>query len=198
MRTFFENGLELRQVAAVLFAAFVVFATAAPVMASDDPAVMADTTPTRVLSVVSGGFWETTVEKPEAGEKNADAGTEATETKETDSETAELKETVKQTIRGYYRSIAIRSSDNTSRLFLQRIWLSEDGPTLLDTREIKTLTEMQAYITDMRPENSTGIAKQHGFVTFVYLKKDPAAEEPDTWELYVDQFGDTAFTPATN
>ncbi len=198
MRTFFENGLELRQVAAVLFAAFVVFATAAPVMASDDPAVMADTTPTRVLSVVSGGFWEATVEKPEAEEKNADAGTEATETKETDSETAELKETVKQTIRGYYRSIAIRSSDNTSRLFLQRIWLSEDGPTLLDTREIKTLTEMRAYITDMRPENSTGIAKQHGFVTFVYLKKDPAAEEPDTWELYVDQFGDTAFTPATN
>ncbi|MEX3008832.1 hypothetical protein [Hoeflea sp. TYP-13] len=158
-----------------------------PMMASEAPAVIADTTPTRVLSVVSGGFWETTAEEKEQAEGEA---------KETDTEAK--KPAAEQNNRGYYRSLAIRSEDNTSRLYLQRIWLSPDGPMLLDTREIEALTEMKAYITDMRPENSTGIAKQPGFVTFVYLKGDPAAGEPDTWELYVDEFGDTAFTPASN
>lgn len=198
MRAFCTNGIALCQTAAALLAVIVVSATAAPAIASDEPAVLADTTPTRVLSVVSGGFWETTAEKPEAEEMSADTASETTEAKEGDAETAPPKEAAKQPLRGYYRSVAIRSADNTSRLFLQRIWLSGDGPTLLDTREITTVSEMQAYITDMRPENSTGIAKQHGFVTFVYLKTDPAAEEPETWELYVDQFGDTAFTPASN
>ncbi|WP_136661073.1 hypothetical protein [Nitratireductor sp. XY-223] len=163
-----------------LFAALLA-ATASPVVASEAPEVMATTTPARVLAVVSGGFWSDQV----SAEENSDSESTA-------------ENTEKQNRRGYYRSIAVRSQDNTSRLFLQRIWLSEDGPTLLDTREIVALSEMKAYITDMRPEDSTGIAKLPGFVTFVYLKRDPSTAEPDTWELFVDEFGDVAFTPATN
>ena len=158
-----------------------------PAAASEDPAVLADTTPTRVLSVVSGGYWEVKAEASETEDK-----TEGDDAAKTEAAEAPADK------RGYYRSLAIRSADNTSRLYLQRIWLSEDGPVLLDTREITALTELKAYITDMRPENSTGVAKQHGFVTYVYLKEDPRAEEPDTWELYVDDFGDAAFTPASN
>ena len=192
MRAIFTNRPALALFAGAIVAAL----TASPftnAAASDNPAVMADTTPTRVLSVVSGGYWEDSIDKPAAEKDDSETASESTET-----DSATDAETVKQDIRGYYRSVAIRSEDNTSRLFLQRIWLTEDGPKLLDTREIETLTEMKVYITDMRPEDSTGIAKQQGFVTFVYLKKDPASQEPDTWELFVDAFGDTAFTPASN
>ena len=160
---------------------------APPALASDDPAGLAEATPTRVLSVVSGGYWEEKADVPAAEERSDDNGS-----------AEESETTVQQDLRGYYRSVAIRSEDNTSRLFLQRIQLTDEGPMLLDSQEITTLTELRAYITDMRPENSTGIAKRQGFVTFVYLKKDPQAQEPDTWELYVDEFGDTAFTPASN
>lgn len=100
--------------------------------------------------------------------------------------------------RGYYRAIAVRSADNTSRLYLQRIQLADSGPSLVDTNEIESMTEMKAYITDMRPETSTGIAQRPGFAVFVYLKLDPTAGEPDTYELFVDDFGDIAFTPASN
>ncbi|WP_419913487.1 hypothetical protein [Hoeflea sp.] len=155
-------------------------ATAGPAAANDAPEVVATTTPSRVLAVVSGGFW---VDESGGGESESETATE---------------DAANESRRGYYRSVAVRSQDNTSRLFLQRIWLSDDGPTLLDTREITELSDMKAYITDMRPEDSTGIAKLPGFVTFVYLKRDPATAEPDTWELFVDEFGDTAFTPATN
>lgn len=161
--------------------------TLTPALAAEDPAVLAETTPTRVLSIVSGGYWEAEADAAEAEEKTDD-----------DAAANDNQKAEQQGKRGYYRSVAIRSADNTSRLFLQRIWLSADGPELLDSQEVTALTELQAYITDMRPENSTGIAKQHGFVTFVYLKTDPQAQEPDTWELFVDEFGDTAFTPASN
>ena len=143
----------------------VLAATAYPAAASDTPDVVATSTPSRVLAVVSGGFWA----EESGGAQDADTG-------------SETENTANENRRGYYRSIAVRSQDNTSRLFLQRIWLSDGGPTLLDTHEITELTDMKVYITDMRPEDSTGIAKLPGFVTFVYLKSDPATAEPDTWE----------------
>ena len=180
MRSVFLRAKAWRIPAAGLLAVLMAFA-AVPAVASDAPDVMATTTPARVLAVVSGGFWSDEVDAAEASDADAKA-----------------EESAKTSRRGYYRSIAVRSQDNTSRLFLQRIWLTEDGPELLDTREITELTEMKAYITDMRPEDSTGIAKLPGFVTFVYLKRDPSTAEPDTWELFVDEFGDLAFTPATN
>ena len=180
MRSVFSRARTFPTPAVWLLAALVAFA-AVPAVASDAPDVMATTTPARVLAAVSGGFWSDEVDAAEA----SDAG-------------AKSEESAKTSRRGYYRSIAVRSQDNTSRLFLQRIRLTEDGPELLDTREINELTEMKAYITDMRPEDSTGIAKLPGFVTFVYLKRDPSTAEPDTWELFVDEFGDLAFTPATN
>ena len=148
---------------------------------SDDnasPEDIANMIPARILSVVSGGRWEGKIEV-----KTGSGDSEKTEEMEA---------------RGYYRILAIRSADNTSRLYLQRIRLSDSGPVPVDTTEITTLTEMNAYITDMRPESSTGIALEPGFAAFVYLKLDPATEEPDTYELFVDDFGDWDFALATN
>jgi hypothetical protein len=143
-------------------------------------ATIADLVSARVLSVVSGGYWEGQIEPEAAPEADESAKPEPI------------------AARGYYRIVAVRSKDNTSRLFLQRIRLADGGPDLVDTSEITALTDMKAYITDMRPESSTGQADRPGFAAFVYLKLDPAAVEPDTFELFVDDFGDVAFTPATN
>ncbi len=132
----------------------------------------------RVLFVVSGGFWQ---EEPDETEVIGDGDT-----------------TAPVAARGYYRIVAMRSQDNTSRLYLQRIRLGDTGPDILDSLEIEALTDMRAYITDMRPESSSGIADRPGFAAFIYLKLDPASAEPDTYELFVDDFGDVAFLPASN
>lgn len=145
--------------------------------AETDPGQIAGAMSTRVLSVVSGGYWEGEIE-----------------TKSADGETA----TDPVAARGFYRIAALRSMDNTSRLYLQRIRLTDEGPDMVDSVEIEALTEMDAYITDIRPESSTGIAERPGFAAFIYLKIDPKAKEPDTYELFVDEFGDAAFAPATN
>lgn len=142
-----------------------------------DPGQIAGSMSTRVLSVVSGGYWEGEIE-----------------TKSADGEAA----TDPVAARGFYRIAALRSMDNTSRLYLQRIRLTDGGPDLVDSVEIEALTEMNAYVTDIRPESSTGIAERPGFAAFIYLKIDPKAKEPDTYELFVDEFGDAAFAPATN
>lgn len=152
--------------------------THAQTNAATDPAEIAGSISTRILSAVSGGYWEAEIEP-----------------KPTDGETTEAKPVA---ARGYYRIAALRSMDNTSRLYLQRIRLTDEGPDLVDSVEIKALTDMKAYITDMRPESSTGIAERPGFAAFIYLKLDPKAKEPDTYELFVDEFGDAAFAPATN
>ncbi|MCR9139529.1 MAG: hypothetical protein NXI27_26250 [Alphaproteobacteria bacterium] len=143
-----------------------------------EPAQIAGSLSTRILSAVSGGYWEAEIEPKSAEGETAKADPVAA--------------------RGYYRIAALRSMDNTSRLYLQRIRLTDDGPDMVDSVEIQALTEMKAYITDMRPESSTGIAERPGFAAFIYLKLDPKAREPDTYELFVDEFGDAAFAPATN
>ena len=154
-------------------------AMAAPIVLTNLPAVhaqaeaistlegIAGSMPARVLSVVSGGFWQAPIDGDQAA-------------------------------RGYYRIIALRSEDNTSRLYLQRIRMSEGGPVLVDSVEVAELTALRAYITDMRPEDSTGQAAQPGFGAFIYLKRDPAVVEPQTFELFVNDFGALSFEPAAN
>lgn len=149
----------------------------APLVAQTDDATaeIAAALSPRVLFAVSGGFWqEENVSVSDASEQAGD-----------------------EPVRGYFRAIAIRSEDNTSRLYLQRIRLGEDGPMIVDSTAVEAVTEMGVYITDMHPESSSGVASP-GFAAFVYLKDDPATAEPDTYELFVDDFGDVTFAPASN
>ena len=135
--------------------------------------------PVEVLAVVSGGLWQ--------GKKEDDSG-----------ENANAEQPADKDGRGYYRAIAVRTADNTSRLYFQKIDLSSGKPVILDTVAIEELETKSAYITDMRPENSTGVADNEGFAAYVYLKEDPKVVEPDTWELYIDEFGEHEFLPASN
>lgn len=126
--------------------------------------------PTRLLFTVSGGFW--------------------TEDIETDGETSVRK--------GYYRLSAFRRKDNTSTLFLQKIANTDKGPEEVLTLELEEVSEMNAYITDMRPESSTGSSSNVGFAAYIYLKTDPSVVEPATYSVYVDDLDDIYVEQASN
>lgn len=100
--------------------------------------------------------------------------------------------------RGYYRLIAIRGEDNRSLLELQHIALTPDGPQLLTSAGIEEINSLGAYITDIRPEDSTGAATQQGFGAYVYLKTDPKVVEPETWVVYIDDVGDIQVERSSN
>ena len=100
--------------------------------------------------------------------------------------------------RGYYRLIAIRGEDNRSLLELQHIALTADGPKLETSAAIEEINGLGAYITDIRPEDSTGAATQQGFGAYIYLKTDPKVVEPETWVLYIDDVGDIQVERSSN
>jgi|APAra7269097635_1048570.scaffolds.fasta_scaffold00193_9 hypothetical protein len=98
---------------------------------------------------------------------------------------------------GYYKLFAVRQADKTSRVFLQQIAQIDDGPAILSTVELQEISDLKPYITDIRPENSSGFIKEPGLFATVYLKTDPAAE-PDGWTVLIDEFGDITVEKATN
>lgn len=128
------------------------------------------TLPTRLLFTVSGGFWNEEVEID---------GTASTR-------------------KGYYRLSAFRREDNTSALFLQKIANTDQGPEETLTLELEEVSEMNAYITDMRPESSTGGSSDIGFAAYIYLKTNPSIAEPETYSVYVDDLDDIYVERASN
>lgn len=161
-------------------------AVVAPALAQD-PKGIAQTLSERVLFVTSGGFWEGVAvpQNDAAGEASGQANSAA--------ETAPAA-----TQRGYYRLVAIRGQDNRSLVELQQIELTPEGPQLALSISLEEINALGAYVTDIRPEDSTGAASQHGFSAFIYLKTDPTVAEPETWALFVDEFGDIVVEKSSN
>ncbi|MBX4956445.1 hypothetical protein [Rhizobium lentis] len=98
---------------------------------------------------------------------------------------------------GYYKLFAVRQPDRTSKVYLQQIAQTETGPAIASTIELQEISDLKPYVTDIRPENSSGISKQPGLFATIYLKTDPAAE-PDGWTVLIDEFGDITIEKATN
>ncbi|PCK82097.1 hypothetical protein [Rhizobium sophoriradicis] len=98
---------------------------------------------------------------------------------------------------GYYKLFAVRQPDRTSKVYLQQIAQTESGPAIASTVELQEISDLKPYVTDIRPENSSGISKQPGLFATIYLKTDPAAE-PDGWTVLIDEFGDITVEKATN
>lgn len=157
---------------------------------AQDASVLADTVPARILFVTSGGSWENQ-DEPEAAEASPEAETEAAPVEaEPAAPAAEM--------RGYYRLIAIRGEDNRSLVYLQQIALTPEGPNSILTIGIDEINELGGYVTDIRPEDSTGAASQPGFAAYIYLKTDPKVIEPDTWAVYIDELGDIRVEQSSN
>lgn len=130
-----------------------------------------DTLPAAAIFVTSSGFWEE--------QENADNAAHPAR-------------------RGYYKVSAIRQQNGTARIYLQQIAWSESGPQILETAELEEFSAMNAYVTDIRPENSRGAGTTPGLFVTVYLKTSPEASEPETWTILIDELGDMKIERASN
>ncbi|SSC64882.1 hypothetical protein [Ciceribacter selenitireducens] len=155
-----------------------------------------DQLPVTATFVISGGSWEgdaeTSLSAPPASPTPAPAPAGATAP-------APAEDAVSPTPRrGYYKLIAIRQPDRTAKVYLQQILSRDAGPEVLESVELEEFTAIRPYVTDIRPEDSTGISRQPGFFATVYLKTDPAAVEPEGWTVLIDEFGEIRVERATN
>jgi hypothetical protein len=164
---------------AILFAALLV--SSANVAGAVTPA---DTIlPPTVIFATSTGYWE---------DSAADIAVERAP-----GSPAEPAAVKPQPRHGYYKLFAVRQSDRTSKIYLQQIAQAEDGPQIVSSVELHEFSDLKPYVTDIRPENSTGIIKQPGLFATVYLKTDPDAE-PDGWTVLIDEFGEISIEKASN
>lgn len=127
--------------------------------------------PVEAIFVTSSGFWE---------ETPADAPADA------------------QPRRGYYKLVALRQPDRTAKVHLQQIAVSDAGLEVVESIELEELSALRPYVTDIRPESSTGVTAQPGLFATVFLKTDPAQREPETWTVLIDDLGEIRVERATN
>lgn len=140
--------------------------------------------PTAAIFVVSSGMWEQ--EQTDAEPQPGAATNEA------------AREPVGEPTRGYYKVVAMRQSNGTARIFLQQVAYTADGPRLVETIELEEFSQMNVYVTDIRPESSSGAAGVPGLFVTVYLKTDPMAQQPDSWTVMIDELGDMKIERASN
>lgn len=133
-----------------------------------------DALPATVTFVVSSGYWE------DAGETGTASGDTATKRQ------------------GYYKLVSVRQPDRTAKVYLQQMTLGASGPQVVSSVEIEQLTVLKPYVTDIRPESSSGPTSQPGLFATVYLKTDPQAREAEGWTVLIDDLGEMTVERATN
>lgn len=150
---------------------------------ADDTILMPD----NIIFVTSTGYWE------ESGDRLSVLDPNAAKT-----ENAPAARSPAAAQRGYYKLVAVRQPEGNTHVFLQQIALGTAGPKVVSSAELEEFSAMKAYVTDIRPETSDGIARQPGLFATVYLKTDPAATEPETWTVLIDDIGDIKVDRETN
>lgn len=179
-RTVLRHGRQLLFIC--LISATAAMATSAY---ADDPTLMPDS----IIFVTSTGYWEESIDPLDVLDPN---GAKTAETNPaTDAKPASAQ-------RGYYKLVAVRQPEGNAHIFLQQIALDASGPKVVSSAELDEFSEMKAYVTDIRPESSDGVSKQPGLFATVYLKTDPAAPEPESWTVLIDDIGDIKVERATN
>ena len=163
----------MQRIAGLIFAMMVMI----PPAAADD--TKAFTLDPALLFAVSGGLWEDS--GPEAAEAGKDTAPAATE------------ETLPAS--GYYRLIAIRANGGAA-VYLQKIGRTAEGASLVESLPLEEINALSPLVIDIRPDGSETGAP--GFGAFVHLKTDPGSAEPETWSVFVDEFGDLAVSRGTN
>jgi len=141
--------------------------------------------PASVIFATSTGYWED------------DGNSPAVERAPTAAENVANPEGKGTQRHGYYKLFAVRQPDRTSKVYLQQIAQTETGPAIVSTIELQEISDLKPYVTDIRPENSSGMIKEPGLFATIYLKTDPAADS-DGWTVLIDEFGDITVEKATN
>jgi hypothetical protein len=98
---------------------------------------------------------------------------------------------------GYYKLFSVRQADRTSKVYLQQIVAGDAAPEILSTTELPEITAMKAYVTDIRPENSSGIIREPGLFAMVFIKVDPDADA-EVWNVMLDEIGEVSVEKASN
>ncbi|MGA1801470.1 hypothetical protein [Rhizobium sp. HT1-10] len=128
--------------------------------------------PAGIIASTSTGYWQDDAAAMPAAEPAPGEATAA-----------------KQARHGYYKLYAVRQADRTSRVYLQQIVATEDGPKVLSTTELTDITALRAIVTDIRPENSGGIIREPGLFATVFLKTDADADA-EAWNVMRDELGE--------
>lgn len=100
--------------------------------------------------------------------------------------------------KGYYKLVAIRQADRTAKIFLQQIASTDSGPIVVSSVEVEELTQLKPFVTDIRPESSSGVTNQPGMFATVYLKTESQAKEAESWTVMIDDLGEMIVEKATN
>ena len=167
---------------ALVFACLILPGSFGAARAADEALPAAD-----IIFVTSTGFWE------ESGDPLAilDPTGKAGEPQKPGEPQAEKQ-------RGYYKLIAVRQPDGTAAIHLQQIEATAAGPKIASSAVLEEFSAMKPYVTDIRPENSSGVTAQPGLFATVYLKTDPKAVEPESWTVLIDDLGAIKVERATN
>ncbi len=139
--------------------------------------------PASITFATSTGYW--------ADDGNAPAVTRppAATTPNASAAAAPTPAAPNQPRHGYYKLFAVRQADRTAKVYLQQIAQTETGPEIVSTVEVQELNDLNPYVTDIRPENSTGRLNEPGLFAMVYLKTDPDGDA-NSWTVIIDEFGD--------
>ncbi|WP_209854960.1 hypothetical protein [Rhizobium herbae] len=159
-------------------------------LAAGSPARADDTVPMpdNIIFVTSTGYWEESGDPLNVLDPNG--------TRTAENQPAAGSSNPAQ--RGYYKLVAVRQPEGNAHIFLQQIALDAAGPKVVSSAELEEFSAMKAYVTDIRPETSDGVANQPGLFATVYLKTDPTAAEPETWTVLIDDIGDIKVERETN
>jgi hypothetical protein len=167
------------------------FLVAGWAIAAEAQTVHDDILPASIIFATSTGYWED--DGNSLPVERAPTTTQSVSTQNVSGGDAKPQ----QRRHGYYKLFAVRQSDKTSRVYLQQIAQSDAGPAIISTVELQEISDLKPYVTDIRPENSSGIIKEPGLFATVYVKTDPSAES-DGWTVLIDEFGDITVEKATN
>jgi len=159
-------------------------------IAAEAQTVHDDILPASIIFATSTGYWED--DGNSLPVERAPTTAQSVSTQNVSGEDAKPQQR-----HGYYKLFAVRQPDKTSKIYLQQIAQSDAGPAIVSTVELQEISDLKPYVTDIRPENSSGIIKEPGLFATVYLKTDAAAES-DGWTVLIDEFGDITVEKATN
>ncbi len=173
---------------ALSFARYLTACCLALICAAGFPALADETVlmPANIIFVTSTGYWEESGDPLSAPDQT---GATATDIKPASPALVQ---------RGYYKLVAVRQPEGNAHIFLQQVALDASGPKIVSSAELEEFSAMKAYVTDIRPDTSDGVAAQPGLFATVYLKTDPTAAEPETWTVLIDDIGDIKVERETN
>lgn len=139
--------------------------------------------PAAVILATSTGYWQDETGQPTDASGAVSPATVPTDTATPVSAPGALPR------HGYYKLYAVRQTDRTSKVYLQQVLSTDDGPQVLSTTELVDITALKGYVTDIRPENSGGIIREPGLFATIFIKRDIDGDA-QAWNVLRDDLGE--------